>query len=313
MTRFNSCAHCREQLPWYIAGTCTTQERLLVEQHLATCVSCEQEAAQWGMVASAVQTERAANAPVPAIPYKASWVQFKERLASESVQVGSVSSWHARLWSACMQRCTCVWDMVRVQLRLLPLECWLLTALVPLLGLFLFFVHLPLARVFLLLATGSIVLSTLATSLLATPNAERGSEITLTTITSPRVTFALRLLIVGSAFTLVNVVTLIGFRLGQSTMPLDWLATNWFVPQCCLVAVALCCSALLHPIVAILLTQLLWGLRMASELHSLRNVVLLERYASLFHQPLLLFFTTLGALFLVFTFLERRRGFSWRA
>jgi hypothetical protein len=51
----------RNQLPFYVAGVLSTDERAHVEQHLQTCPECRRDMADWQRVAHAVRVQAAAR------------------------------------------------------------------------------------------------------------------------------------------------------------------------------------------------------------------------------------------------------------
>jgi len=78
MTARHSCAECIPALPWYAAGRLMAAERALVEAHLADCMSCRDELAQWRAVGVAVAREEEL-APPDWIGAEG-WMRLSERI-----------------------------------------------------------------------------------------------------------------------------------------------------------------------------------------------------------------------------------------
>ncbi len=79
MTSRDACAECREQLPWYVAGTLPPDERDAVEDHLAGCDACRRELALWRAVGSTLEG-MVAEPPPPAILEGMTWRAIQAKI-----------------------------------------------------------------------------------------------------------------------------------------------------------------------------------------------------------------------------------------
>lgn len=78
MNANDTCAHCRESLPWYAVGTINSVERVSISRHLATCADCSHELTIWRALAQSVQT--AASDAQPDLAFDVSWHQLRAAL-----------------------------------------------------------------------------------------------------------------------------------------------------------------------------------------------------------------------------------------
>jgi hypothetical protein len=85
-----TCHECRQRLPWYVAGTLSTDERSALTHHLAGCAACRSEAEQWGAVSAAL--ERSESRIPPDTQELDRWLAVRGRLPERPSVTSSLTS-----------------------------------------------------------------------------------------------------------------------------------------------------------------------------------------------------------------------------
>src|SRR5258708_1336807 len=293
-----------EQLEWFVNQTLNQEEHEAVERHLQHCEHCQQDIAELMALRGALHID-SERMPLPRadlfhqieqhIDAGIFSVLLRQKLQHLSVGFNIVLQ-HLTAQCRLIRR-----DLLWMPLLILPLAAFLAGS------------SMRAQERASMLAFVAAFITALCMAFLYGREADPAREITLVTTTSPRLILCMRCCMIFGYDLLINLIGVLPFLLLHSTVTPAWFLTNWLAPLCCLAAISLLLSVLLHPAVAIVLCSLLWILRAMSDIWSTRLIHFatpLQGYEQLWHSEGLLFGIAALAICLTFLFLERREHFT---
>jgi hypothetical protein len=302
-----------EQLEWFANHTLTMEERATVEAHLVHCAACRAGVAAWSSLRQSLQNV-SMRTPEP----RADLFALIERHLEVAEE--SPASW---FWlQSCVQTCwlflTVSGALFRVQARLIRRDLfWMPLLIVPLVA---SVVYLP--AVWQRIPGPAPLLAALLTALgmasLYGQRVDPAREITLITLTSPRLVLGIRCCLVFGYDLLLNCGLVLPLLASQGIVTPAWFLTNWLAPLVCLSSIALLLSILVNANAAVVACIFLWGLRMLNSVQAilvgspqpLPQVPGLQQYEHFWHQGPLLFSIAILAIVLAFLLLERKERFT---
>lgn len=300
------------QLEWFVDQTLSREERQAVEAHLSECAACRAEVATWTELRRAM-SEVSAHTPEPRADLFA-LVEQRLELAPAPVRW----SWVLHLLQLCWLILRVSGEYALVQARLLRRDLfWMPLLLVPLAA---SIVYLP--RPWQSAPGSAALLAALLTALemafLYGQRVDPAREITLATVTSPRLVLGVRCCLVFGYDLLLNCGLILPFLAMHGIVTPLWFVANWLAPLCCLSALALLLSILANATTAIVVCIFLWGLRVLSDIQAfligslqpLPEAPWQQQYEHFWHQGPLLFALALLAVVLSFVLLERKERFA---
>ncbi|HLI71732.1 MAG TPA: zf-HC2 domain-containing protein [Ktedonobacteraceae bacterium] len=300
-----------DRLEWFVNGTLPVSEQAAVEEHLSWCTSCQAEIRNWTALRQALQSV-SAQTPEPRADL---FMLIEQQLDAQP----AVISWFGLpgLLQAGWSALTVCGEHLRAQARLLRRELfWMPLVFVPLVSLI---VYLPPWRhspgPAALLAA---LFTALGMAFLYGQEVDPAREMTLVTLTSPRLVLGVRCCLVFGYDLLLNCGLVLPFLAVQGIIMPAWFLANWLAPLCCLSAIALLLSILTNASAAVLICLALWALRLFGVVQGfligggqpLPQVPVLQQYESFWHQGLLLFAVAALAIFLAFVLIERKERFT---
>jgi len=279
MTHNKACTSCQAALPWYVAGTLSVAEQAHLHHHLANCIACQQELAQW----QAIATEAQQHYVQPLHSSATGWERLRLRLAQQQA-TGRVDKevqppisvlqllgretrprqqpvWQRTLKSGGVY----AWHLSSVllwQLRVIHRSVWLTTLLAMFLGFCIVFFNLYLYHNYdHTIVRGMLVVMTLGASaigaaLIAGKENDSGLEISLSTATSGRVIVFCRLVLVVSYNTILA--TFVSALLAQASADGLWgIIQLWLGPLFLFTSLSLLLSVMVSSAFAVLSLLLL--------------------------------------------------------
>lgn len=301
-----------DQLEWFANRTLAGEQKAAVEAHLAQCIACQAEVAEWAELRQSMQ-RISTSTPEP----RADLFPLIERRLDQLV---APALWPRlqRLLQVCWFVLSVGGELFRAQARLLRRDLfWMPLCIVPLAA---SLAYLP--GIWQRMPGPAALLAALLTALgmafLYGQRVDPAREITLVTQTSPRQVLGIRCCLVFGYDLLLNCGLVLPILVSQGIVTSAWFLTNWLAPLCCLSAIALLLSVLANASVAVFACILLWGLRVLNSVLALASNSLQplpaapwqQAYEHFWHQGPLLFVIAILAVLLAFLALERKEYFA---
>ncbi len=267
MTESSACAHCREALPWYAAGTASDAERASVELHLAACADCVHALAEWRALAGSVQTE--GRGVEPALSFSASWERLSARLptpaaAPAATPTAAIVRRHfsaapaaAALWPSLTAVGGHLRQVVFAQARLLRPSVWIASGLAIALATLYALVLESHAGEQDVLALALPLIAATGIAFLYGPENDPGLELALATPTSARAVLVGRFALLFTYDALLALAGTVVLALVRGD-GLWALTLVWLGPMALLSTVSLALSLVLSPAVAVGGALVLW-------------------------------------------------------
>jgi hypothetical protein len=255
------------------------------------CVSCRLEQARWQRIACAV-TENDLHMQVGVVrPFTASWKTFQALLDEPSTRPISTI---ARVKDAFFSWWEALVDLTCMQLHLVRIETWLLHSLSLVLAVVLFCLDLSWETRIIVMSLGGTILASLCAAFISSGQDNLDLELLLTTVSSPRLLFLLRLTVFASIQLGFN--GAIAFLLHQIYQPFSGaeFVIYWLAPLCFLFAVTALLATFLRSVIALMVALTLWLLRLGPSFAPLQLHLLLP-YEQFWQHSSLLFICALLA------------------
>ncbi len=300
-----------DQLEWFVNGTLSAEEQGAVEAHLTECVACRADIAVWTELRQAM---RGVNARTPE-PRADLFAQVERQL--NLLPSPAPWFWLRSLLQACWLVLTVCGEHFRAQARLIRRDLfWMPLFIVPL-AVSVVYLPQPWQQMPGTASLLAALLTALGMAFLYGQEVDPAREMTLVTLTSPRLVLGVRCCLVFGYDLLLNCGLVLPFLALHDVVTPAWFLANWLAPLCCLSAIALLLSILVNSGTAVLVCALLWALRMPNSVQTilfggsqpLTKAPGLQHYESFWHQGPLLFVVALLAVLLTFIVLERKEHF----
>ncbi len=301
-----------DQLEWFVNQTLSVKQRAVVAAHLAQCATCRAEVEAWTELRQAL---RRVSTQTPE-PRADLFIQIEQQL---DMLPSPAPLFRLRsLLQACKFTLTICGEHFLAQARLIRRDLfWMPLFFVPLACSIVYlppqWQHMP--DVAALLAA---LLTALGMAFLYGQEVDPAREMTLVTLTSPRLVLGVRCCLVFGYDLLLNCGLVLPFLASHSTATPAWFLANWLAPLCCLSAIALLLSILVNASTAVLSCIFLWALRMLNSVQALffgsaqtfSEAAWQQHYESFWHQGPLLFVLAGLTVLLAFVVLERKERFA---
>lgn len=289
-----------ELLGWFANQTLSVEEQLAVERHLRNCERCRQDVAEWTTLRDAVHTT-SESMPLPRADL---FGQLEIQLDAGRFRI--LRRYLQRIFTGS----TIVFELLAAQFRLIRRDLLWLPLLILPLAVFLARSAIYIQEQASLLAFVASFITALCMAFLYGQDADPARELTLVTRTSPRLVLCMRCSVVFGYDLLINLAGVLPFLPAHGIITPAWFLANWLAPLCCLAAISLLLSVLVHPAVAVVFCSFLWILRAMSSLFVIQNMSFLQQYEQFWHSGAPLFGIAALAVCLTFLCLERRERFS---
>ncbi len=305
-------SHCPVgQLEWFVNQTLPASERATVEAHLTGCAACRAEVGVWIELRQVMQ-DVSTRTPEPRADL---FMQIERQL--DVLPSPAPLIWLSSLLQACWFALTVCGEHFRAQARLIRRDLfWMPLFILPLVCTI---VYLPQSWPQAPGAAALIaaLLTALSIAFLYSQEVDPAREMTLVTLTSPRLVLGVRCGLVFGYDLLLNCGLVLPFLALHGIVTPVWFLANWLAPLCCLSAIALLLSILVNSGTAVFVCALLWALRMLNSVQTilfggsqpLTEAPGLQQYERFWHQEPLLFVVASLAVLLTFIVLERKERF----
>jgi len=249
--------HVVDLMPAYLNQRLDNGDRARVEAHLRDCAACRAELDVWRAIASATRQMDVVAVPAPDLLGRIHTELEREAArqpATNPVDVRSIRY---------------LWQLLRGQAPLVRRGIWLASGLTTALGVIVAIATLHQSFGSFTLALIAPVVAAFGMAFIYGPESDPSLEIAISTPTSPRLVLLSRLtLVFGYDLLLALIASLLlttvhGFNLWT-------LVKLWFAPMLFLSALTLAVSLVFNPLVAMVGSLILWGLRlvqMSNTLH----------------------------------------------
>jgi hypothetical protein len=295
-----------DQLGWFVNHTLSTRERESIENHLATCPTCQAKVTAWTELRQAMR-QVADQTPGPRADL---FSQIEQQI--DLLPAPAPLSWLSLFFQACWRTLLVVGEHFRVQARLIRRGLfWMPLLIVPLVGSMVYLPQLwqqtPGET-----ALFAALLSALGMAFLYGPQIDPVREIALVTPTSPHLVLGVRCALISGYTLLLNCGLVLPFLAARGIVTPIWFLTNWLAPLCCLSAIALLLSILLSANASALICLILWSLRLLDQFQTFLfgdgrpEILWQQQYEHFWHLGTPLFGITIVALLLAFLVLERK-------
>jgi hypothetical protein len=254
--------HVTDLLPAYINQTLDSVDNARVHSHLLTCAACRDELALWQGIAEL--TTRFALVTEPAtVPSLALLDRIWAEVEAPAQQKSSVLH-------ALGRKLVLMWQLVRVQVLLLPRGSWIALPIGIVLGFLLLLVSNGGSYLPTMLGFVAPLVTAGAVGFIFGPENDPGMEVTLATPTSPRLVLLSRLILVfGYNFSLALVITLIIALLQGGNLAL--MASIWMGPMLLLTGFSLLLSLTVSTMSGVGSAVSLWGMHFIPYLFPLEG------------------------------------------